>query len=272
MENTTKTNLQVGIFLSVGLAVILVSIFMLGADKALLKSHDHLHAHFDQVQGLAEGSVVSLSGVVVGNVSKILFIEETNYLDVVLQIDHQYLYKFTKGTQVEIRTQGALGDKYVFVIPGDPKAEPLKNGDSLDVAKATDIIGIFAERGKEAERIFDIMNELYRITKTINADNRLDKIMGNMVTASANLRDAAGEAQKFTADMNGQGSQSKIKNSLERMESILTKLDRGSGTLGALINDPSLHEQLKGMLGASAQKSHIKSLIRTSIEKDDGTK
>jgi phospholipid/cholesterol/gamma-HCH transport system substrate-binding protein len=47
------------------------------------------------------------------------------------------------------------------------------------------------------------------------------------------------------------------------------KLDRGEGTLGALINDPSVHNQLKAMLGGSPRKNHVKSLLRTSIEKEE---
>ena len=73
MESNAKVQLKVGIFLAVGLVLLLGSIFLLGADKAFFRSYTTVHAHFEQVQGLAEGSVVSFSGITVGNIQKSKF-------------------------------------------------------------------------------------------------------------------------------------------------------------------------------------------------------
>lgn len=268
METHPNTQLKVGIFLTIGILFILGSIFFLGADKALFTSYVRVHAHFEQVQGLSNGSVVSLSGVTVGNVESITFLPEKNALDVKMRINSDYIGRIREGSQVEIRTQGALGDKYVFIIPGDPRNDVVKEGDILDVAKATDLIGIISERGNEANRIFDVINEVYKITNALNADNRLAKIMGHMETASSNLSQSSKDAQKFMAQVSSQNSGDKLNRSLEKLDSILTKIDRGQGTLGALINDPSVHNQLKSVLGASPRRNNIKSLLRTSIEKE----
>ncbi|RYZ64259.1 MAG: MCE family protein, partial [Proteobacteria bacterium] len=68
MESSAKTQFKIGLFLSIGIFLILGTIFMLGADRAFFKKYVTLHAHFEQVQGLAEGSVVSFSGITVGNI------------------------------------------------------------------------------------------------------------------------------------------------------------------------------------------------------------
>lgn len=264
MESNAKTQLRVGIFLSIGLVLILGSIFMLGADRAFFKSYTTLHAHFTEVQGLAEGSVVSFSGITVGNVQRIEILPERNMIDLVLLVDNKYMPRVTEGSMVEIRTQGALGDKFIFIVPGDPKAKPLTEGAVIEVAKASDILGILSERGNEAEKVFDIINEMYRFTKALNADNRTEKIMMGLASATAKIDKAAGATQKLTESL---GDGQKIKSSMERLESVLTKIDNGQGTLGKLINDPSVHDQVKSMLGGSPRKSYIKSLMRTSIEK-----
>lgn len=264
MESQGGTQLKVGIFLSLGIAVILVSIFMLGADRALFKSYMHLHAHFDQVQGLSDGSVVSLSGITVGNIEKISYDAANNIVDVTMKVDESYARMVTKTSQVEIRTQGALGDKFIFIIPGDAKSEKVQNGDVLSVAPPTDLFGVIAQRGNETNKIFDTINEVYKMTKQINADNRLEKIMSNMAEASVNMNQASSEAKKMMAAFNAQ----KIQSSIDRMDSIMTKIDNGQGTLGALINDPSIHNKLKSFLGASDRKNNLKYLMRSSIEKD----
>jgi len=265
METNLKTQMRVGIFLVIGLILISGSIFLLGADRAFFKRYTTLHAHFEQVQGLAEGSVVSFSGITVGNVKDIRILPERNLIDLVMLIDNEFMPRVTEGSMVEIRTQGALGDKFIFIIPGDPKAKPLKDGSVISVAKATDLIGIISERGSEAEKIFDILNEIHRFTKTLNADHRTDRILENLSAATAKIDKTAGATLKLAEGLN----EAKLKNSLERFESIMTKLDRGQGTLGALINDSTVHDQIKSMLGGSARKTYMKSLIRTSIEKSE---
>jgi phospholipid/cholesterol/gamma-HCH transport system substrate-binding protein len=263
MESNTKTQMKVGIFLFVGLILIMGSIFMLGADRAFFKTYTTLHAHFEQVQGLAEGSVVSFSGITVGNVKAIRILPERNLIDLVLSIDNEFMPRVTEGSLVEIRTQGALGDKFVFIIPGDPKGKSLPDESTIDIAKATDLIGIISERGNEAEKIFDIINEIYRFTKTNTSNNRTDKILESLSSATAKIDKTAGATQKLAEGL----SDAKIKETLARLDSVITKIDRGQGTLGALVNDPTVHEQIKSMLGGSARKSYMKSLMRTSIEK-----
>lgn len=269
METSLKNNIKVGIFVLGGLIVVLTSIFLLGADKSLFTSYVRLHAQFKNVQGLVPGSVVSLAGVNIGNIEDIRFIPEQNLLDVILKVEQSHLSRIREGSEVEIKTQGALGDKFIYIIPGDYKNPELKEGSQLKVAESTDLFDIVSARGKETEKVFDIINELYVLTKTINSENRVGKIMDNFSTASKNFNDVSGEMKTMVTTLNLPSQGEKIKDAIDRMDSIVSKIDRGQGTLGALINDSSLHDQIKGFFGASQRKSHIKSVIRSSIEKND---
>lgn len=270
MDSPLKTQIKVGIFLSIGIVVILGSIFFLGADKALFTRYVRLHAHFDQVQGLSVGSVVSLSGVTVGNVEDITFISEKNALDVKMRIDEKYINRIRQGSEVEVRTQGALGDKFVFIIPGNYQEPVVEEGQILGVAKPTDIIGILSERGNEANRIFDVINELYAITHAMTVENRIGKIMANLETVSEHLNSSSKNADVIVGQIKAQQTAEKIAQSLEKVESILAKIDRGQGSLGALINDPAIHNQLKAVLGGSSTSNSqsIRQLLRSSIQKE----
>lgn len=270
MESPLSTQIKVGLFLSIGIVVILGSIFFLGADKALFTKYVRLHAHFDQVQGLSVGSVVSLSGVTVGNVEAIKFIPEKNALDVKMRINEEFIDRIRQGSEVEVRTQGALGDKYVFIIPGNYQDPVVKEGDILAVAKPSDIIGVISERGNEANRIFDVINELYAITHAMTVDNRIGKIMANLEHVSEHLRSSSKNADILVGQIKTQQTTEKIAQSLEKVESILAKIDRGQGSLGALINDPAIHNQLKAVLGGSttSNSQSIRQLLRTSIQKE----
>ena len=47
-----------------------------------------------------------------------------------------------------------------------------------------------------------------------------------------------------------------------RLNSILEKVDRGEGTLGLLLNDPTLYEEVKQLVGGANRSTVVRSLIR----------
>lgn len=268
MESNWKSQMQVGIFLAIGLIAVLVSILLLGGDRAFFKKHVILYAQLEQVQGLNKGSIISVSGLTAGNVRDISFSTEKKSLVVTMRIQEEYLSRITKGSIADIRTQGALGDKYIYITPGDPTASPLKDQDFVETAKSSDIFGIISEKGGEAAKIFEIIDEVYKLTKIINYEGRSDKLMTNLVEASQNFKSTTEETKKLISELRTNNS-SKIKEAVDHLNSVMAKLDKGEGTLGALINDPSLHERLKALLGSDSRKNSIQSLIRTSIEKSE---
>lgn len=266
MESTKKNQIIVGAFLFAGVGIILTSIFMLGADKAFFKSYSRLTAKFENVQGLAKGSVVSLAGIVVGNIEDIEFLQSEKAPSVVMKIESRFLPRITKGSLAEIRTQGALGDKFIYIIPGPQDGEQLPNGANLEVTRPTDIMSIFSERGKETEKIFDTIAEIHLLVKSINHEGRLEKIMANLAEASESLNVTAVNAKKFTTGLTAGSPEAKLNRSLAKFESIVNKIDNGTGSLGQLINDPSVHERLKTLLGAGQRNKAVKDLLRTSIK------
>ncbi|PIS10956.1 MAG: MCE family protein [Bdellovibrio sp. CG10_big_fil_rev_8_21_14_0_10_47_8] len=269
---TTRASLghqmKVGVFVGVGFVIVLFSLFMVGGEQ-FLKQHVILHAYFDHIQGLNEGSSVSLSGIRVGNIKKFVFLPDQNKIDVWLKLDKDFLPRVTEGSTAEIRTQGALGDKFIFINPGAPNGKPVSNGDRLEVAQASDIMGVLSEKGGDAAKIFDVIAEVYKMTKTINEDDRLGKIMKNLNEASQNLKETSHETKSIVGEIKEEKTGQKLASAVERIDHILTKIDRGEGTLGALINDSSLHDSLKAMMGGQDRKKSVKSLIRSSIEKSD---
>lgn len=265
MEQTPLQQLKTGFFVIAGLVMIMASILFIGGDKALFTSYMHLSADFSQVQGLSNGSVVSLSGVTVGNIDQIEFVPENGKLRVTMQVDERYQNQIPKDSKVEIRTQGALGDKYIFIIPGDFTSGKIEDMAQLQALESPDLFGIISSRGSETEKIFDIINEVYKITKTINQDGQLQMMMKNFSVASESLKTASGDIQSLSAEMR-EGKLTKNANeAVQTLNKLMTKIDQGQGTLGLLINDRSLHEQLKKLTGESDQKEHIRNSIRSTI-------
>ncbi len=65
----------------------------------------------------------------------------------------------------------------------------------------------------------------------------------------------------------GENTMESLDNSAERLDSILKKIDSGEGTLGALVNDPTLYEDLKTLMGGAKRSRVIKAVVDLSIKK-----
>jgi phospholipid/cholesterol/gamma-HCH transport system substrate-binding protein len=55
-----------------------------------------------------------------------------------------------------------------------------------------------------------------------------------------------------------------------RLNSILAKLDQGEGTLGLLLNDPTLYDDLKQLVGGAQRSRVVRTLIKMSQDDEDG--
>lgn len=265
MENNFKSQIKTGAFVLFGLALTMFSVFMVGGDS-IFKSYTYLYVDFEQVTGLNSGSVVSLSGLNVGNVEGIEFKENERKLRVKLKVDSAYLGRVTKDSLAEVRTQGALGDKYVYISPGTPGQPAAQAGDVIMAAPTNDILALISEKGKEIEKLFKIISDVEKVTTSLTKEDRMELLMANLTDASQSLKTVAQDSKDMVRDLKGNVIQP-VKISAERLERILAKIDRGDGSLGALINDPSLHRSLKQMLGGSEKSNAMKSILRNSIEK-----
>jgi phospholipid/cholesterol/gamma-HCH transport system substrate-binding protein len=122
-------------------------------------------------------------------------------------------------------------------------------------------MAVISEKGSDAGKIFDIINEMDKFAKTLNDQGRTALILKNLAETTQDLKVVAKESKEMITQ-----DAKKVSSSLDKFDRIMTKIDRGEGTLGALINDPSLHQSLKAMLGAQDKKKNMKSLIRQSLE------
>lgn len=247
MENR-KQLLMSGVFLLSGLIVILFTILLLGGNSRIFHSTSTAFIKFDQVQGLNPGAVVSLAGLPVGNVVDFDF--DGKLVRVEVEIKNKAFKKLTQGTQAEIRTQGALGDKYIYLTAGDPDAAPLEKEAEIPAKVSTDILSVLSEKSGETEKIFEIISETHTLLKSLNEGNRAAKIMANLEEGSNSFKKFADRAQ----------------GSADKFDRVMSRIDQGEGTLGALISDSAIHDQIKSLLGASQRKSHVKSMLKKSVE------
>lgn len=205
---------------------------------------------YNQVQGVFVGSVVSLSGMTVGNVDKIGFDGAEQAVIVTMSIDSDYRKRLTKGSLASIQTQGALGDKYIYIEPGPFGGEVLAENSFIEPKPEADLIELIKSRGPDFTHIMDTFKQLNILLTGINETGSLRKTLQNMSVSTEELKSVIRESKKTVATMS----------------SVMSKIDSGQGTLGAVINDPTLHNKLLQFVGDSPRNKYLKPLLRESIK------
>ena len=268
-SQSMRLEYKVGIFVGLGLILLLTSILMVGGKKLFLTHYAHLRTQFSEVQGLYPGSVVSLAGMPVGNVAEINFVQNNNKVELVLQIDSRYEGRLVEGMNAEVRTQGALGDKYVYLSPGTVSGKRLAENEMISSVE-NDYFKLLTDRKDGAAAIIDVIKEVRTLVVALNADNRAGKTMTNMADATDKLKKTMDQLNGLIGDLRGEmPHDKKLQKAIASLSSVLEKIDSGKGTIGQLINDPSLHQSLKAFLGASPRNRYMKDMIRESIQQNE---
>ncbi|MCB0356304.1 MAG: MCE family protein [Bdellovibrionales bacterium] len=263
-----KQSLKSGIFMFIGLVAIIISIIMLSGNKSLFFNNFVVKAKFNEVQGLNIGSVVSVSGINVGNIKKIEFTSEPDEIVVTMSVENQYKNRLTKNSLASIKTQGALGDKYIYISPGEPSQELLSSGEFIQVDTKGDLFDVISAEGHKLANIVEVVSELKILLANFNKDGNSAKLVASLLETSQQSQKLISEGKMLISDLRGKDNKELLQ-TVQHLNNILAKIDRGEGSLGALINDPIVHERLTSLLGKPPRNSYLKPLIRATIKSND---
>jgi phospholipid/cholesterol/gamma-HCH transport system substrate-binding protein len=117
----------VGLFVAAGVAALAMLAFKVGnLTTADVDGSYRLSAQFDNIGGLKVKAPITLAGVRVGRVSRIVLDKERFRATVDMQIDGRY-DNLPLDSSASILTSGLLGDQYIGLEPGG-EDKNLKDG------------------------------------------------------------------------------------------------------------------------------------------------
>ncbi len=275
----------------VGLLITLVIVLLLwasfsGGGTSIFDSKTFYTAYFKNANGLVPGAPVWLSGVEVGNVKSIEFVnlDEERKLKMKVSVLSKNAYMITEDATITLGTIGFLGDKYVEITPGDLTKPRLPEGGVIATRQADDLAGMFAEGGEVMSSTRELMDNLSDVTSKIKRGegsvgriftedtlySELTKLIASMTVLIADLQrnqerlvvsmeNVSSDLDDITGKINSNsgtvgklisdpGVYDNIHSSTGRLDSILAKVERGEGTAGALVNDAELYEEVKNLI------------------------
>jgi phospholipid/cholesterol/gamma-HCH transport system substrate-binding protein len=251
MKDNRVRDFKVGIFVTLGLAFSMVAILVLGGAENAFTSKRMFRAHFPTSNGLLPGAKVVLAGLPVGTVRAVDYDSKAKNIAVEIGVQEKYAVHVAEGSTVEIMTQGVLGDKYIAINPGSGTAI-LPEGTEIPNLPTSDMSAFLSKSDQLMGSLNGTAESLNRILRTLEKGNRIDTIAENLATASKGL--ASGLEGK------------NLQKSTRQLAEILEKINNGSGTIGALVNDPSLYEDARALVGGANRNRIIRNLVRKTAK------
>jgi phospholipid/cholesterol/gamma-HCH transport system substrate-binding protein len=217
--NTAQQTARVGLFFLLGVALVWVTFETLSDGKLFEERSHTLVAGFDDLRQLKTGDEVRLAGVKIGSVK--LTRLAGRRAEAVLQVDPKV--PIASDATATIVMAGLIGGNYIAIDMGTAGSPPLPDGAEIKTVVSPDLNTIMSEIGGLGKQLQDSLGSF---SKAFNGDSNggggiIQKIDKLITENTARLNDT-----------------------MTNLQDITGKINRGEGTLGKLVNDPKLHDEL----------------------------
>ncbi len=216
--NTAQQTARVGLFFLLGVALIWVTFETLSDGKIFKDNGYTLVAGFENLKELKQGDEVRMAGVKIGSVEKTRLAGRR--AEAILRVEPGI--KIASDATATIVMAGLIGTNYISVDLGTPGSPALADGAELHTKVTADINTIMSEIGNLGQKLEGALASITDSMKGKDGEPGLFQKIDKLVSANT-------ESTTVT---------------LSNLRDITTKLKDGEGTLGKLINDPKLHDDL----------------------------
>jgi phospholipid/cholesterol/gamma-HCH transport system substrate-binding protein len=261
MASGFSNELKVGLFVVITIAA-LVGVYFFTYDGLFAGPGTYtVTLRAPRADGLNEGTAVKLAGVKVGSVARVGLAGGQAEIELVLD----QAYQLPIDSTGELKATGLLGDYFVMLTLGQDDRAFLKDGDRLAYGQSPgDLDNITRQVELLAEDLRAISKVLREVVEDRNNVDNVEATLANTAALTDELRTMAENNQRdvraivqsirrLTESLEGVTDETgrdldeefdKIKlatdtlqTSLDNLSSITGKVDRGEGTVGALINE-----------------------------------
>ena len=274
-----KKEVKIGIYAVVILLCAWAGIrFLSGVD--VFGRNATYYAHYNQVNGVQSAAAVMIRGVKIGKVSDIrVSPDNPTEVEIVLSIPRSY--KLPTDSEARIFSTSIMGGKAIEILLGSSD-EILESGATINSGYAKDLMS-FADSDLECykDKISTLADNFNTTLQSLNAllDNNnkaiteaiahlnsvaagldgaigrdthaLNDIVTSIDTFTKTLSDNSARIDSIVKNVDGltselvdKGTAKTLAQSLDELNSVLAKINSGEGTVGGLVNDKQLYDNL----------------------------
>ncbi len=269
MASSRSTEIKVGFGVILSMIILVAGVMWVG-DFRFNRKYVTYMAVFEEVGGLGEGDPVGVSGLKKGRVGAVEL--EEGRVRIELLVEEDAVLK--ADCRVEIRAVGLMGEKSVYIMPGEA-AEVLPPGSVIEGNYKADLPEIVAEIGGMMDDIKSTSRSLTKLVSGMEDESSLgeslaklnevsDEILAllrenrddirsttrNLKSVSTDLNEVVGKRKQDLADGIDKfaSAAARLDSLTISLQSVARGLDEGEGTLGMLIKEKKLHERMESTL------------------------
>ena len=221
MNNRMQT-IRIGLFFILGLALLWVTFESLNGGRVFRQKGYTLTARFDNLKGLRDGDDVLMAGVRIGAVAQTHL--AGRQAEAVLRIEPTIA--IASDAVAMVAQSSLLGANHLEVTVGSSGVPRLEPGSVLKTRDTVDMNEVIAKLGSLGDRLEKVVTEI--------GENLGGGEGGSLFTKIDKLVTANGP---------------KLTETVSNLQEITAKIRTGEGTLGHLVNDPKLHDELLASVG-----------------------
>jgi len=209
----------VGIFIVIGLAILIWAILTLGSQKNTFERSIGVKTFFQNVNGLQKGNNIWFSGVKVGTIENVSLIG-TGKVEVDMNINEKSIPYIHKNAKAKLSTDGLIGNKIIEIYGGTAQSPQIAEGDVLNNDELLSTDEMMATLSKNNDNLLEITNNLKvvsaqmaegkgsvgKLLKDETFANELLKTVGILKDASSNVQQLSANVNRYTARLNDSGT------------------------------------------------------------------
>ncbi len=270
--------LKTGIIVLGGILLFIMGFSYLKSNS-IFNGDKEFYAIYDNVEGLAPATNVTINGLPVGKVKSINFKDKTGKLLVAFTVESDF--DFSVNSTVELYEPGLISGKALAIVPAFDGAAVAQSGDTLTSAVKPGLTALVNETisplRKKIESMLgsadslmlninsmlddktknDFKNSLTGLNRTISSFNNTSKSLNELVTGNKDkLENTISNIDKLTKDLSVttdalakadlEKTMNDLKQTVTNFNSVLAKIDKGEGSMGKLLKDEGLYNNLSG--------------------------
>jgi phospholipid/cholesterol/gamma-HCH transport system substrate-binding protein len=247
--------------LKVGITVIVASVtlgfllFLMSGTAGLFTPRLTVKSYFDNAEGLRVGAPVRLSGVDIGNVTKISIVRDKPLtpVEVTVKVSTKYGFGLRRDSVTSLETAGVLGETYLDIDSSQAVGPQLQDGDTLPTQVHPDFNQVVRASQSTLQNMDALLKRADRILAFAESGKgSLGKLIYDPLLYNR-FSDTVAEFQKIVAQVgNGEGSLGRLISrndaydkfiaTLDKMDKVVDDMQQGKGTAGKFLKDPSLYD------------------------------
>ena len=291
MKHITK-EVRIGIAGIIALCILVYGINYLKGIN-MFKPSSYFYVKFKNVNGLAKSSPVFADGVRVGIVRDIYY-DYNQAESVIVEVELDTELRIPKGSSAELTSELMGGVKMDILLANNPR-EKYAIGDTIPGNLNTGMMESVAALMPQIERMLPKLDSIMTSLNTILGDQSIPATLHSVEKMAANLEVTSGQLKvlmgqdipQLTGKLNTLGDNfisisdnlkkidyantfNEIEQTLANVKMITEKLNSKNNTVGLLLNDPQLYNNLNATTANAASlledlKEHPKRYVHFSL-------